>query len=262
MLTISIHDVEQTTHEELIEYTKEYINYYKKQLKDKNFNIVIQGVGIHKNSKRGHTHINYIMEYDDRQDVANWDKKLNPIIKNNRTKSDIFEMRMSIYKNDNPKYSETIGIGYCLKEYDNFEKIILLDEFIGLTNEDIEQLRYNGHSEYTKQIKKHESDERRREQDENETLSIFNYITEQIQIHDKSATFKFLEDTPYTNSTATTMKEKLRMIKIFILQYYRKKARATHKIKFKAYTVRDLAVNYLTKELEDDYLLGELVDLI
>lgn len=231
--------------EKLLFHTKELINIIKKQYKDKKYNIVRLVAGLHRNSNRLHTHIAHILEYPDREHVKNWDKK-DVIQLIRKSCPDGYDFKVSYYNENDPKYDEEFGLSYCLKEYNSFDQILLREQFENIDDEQLEQLRKYGNDKYEQMNKEHERNERRKQQSENESMDIEQFISSSIldydykinkHLLDEQRPFKFLQ-----------IKEQYKFIKMWILEYFRIKAEKSGKpiLKtFKAINIRDYAINYL-----------------
>lgn len=242
----------------LIEETKILIELIKKQFKDNNINILKIGVGIHKNAERLHTHTSIVMAYEGKE-LKHLDKKFATIIK---YKNKDYDLKKSIYRETDAKYRDDLGTQYCLKEYENFDEIILKDYFIGFNDDEIEQLRAVGNAEYQKAVKQRQRDAERKKMEEDETLQLFEFIHKKI-LGDASPYDKcdFLETHTLENEHLPSIKDRLRFVKLQVLLFYKERGIKTGRVNFKAYSVRDKAVNFMTRYCSES-ILCDLVDLI
>lgn len=220
--------------------TKEYMEYAEKQYKDEGYTIVRASVGIHKDATRLHTHMTHVLDIKPEHIKKAWNKKFQAILLLSETEP--FELRRTIWKDDNPLYDESRGLGYNLKEYENFEQIVLLDNFIGLTHQEIEKLRDHAHSEWIKAKSEKDRIAKRKQLEEDEGENIAQYIRDYISPKNRKFT------TEWGLFAEMTFTIKLTVTKVAILQYYEDRFKDTGKRKFKAYSVRDTAVSFLTVE--------------
>ncbi len=232
--------------EKLIEQTINLINLMKKQYKDKKYNIVRLVAGLHRNSNRLHTHIGHILEYPDKEHVKNWDKK-DVIASFRKACPEGYDFKVSYYLETDSKYDEEFGLCYCLKEYDNFEAILMKEHFENISDRQLEELRQFGNDKYKRAVSENERNERRKNQSENESEEMENFIYTHILNYDHEV-YKHLStgERPFR---FLQVKEQYKKIKVWILEYFRNKAEKSGKpiIKsFKAISIRDYAVNYLT----------------
>jgi hypothetical protein len=247
-ITYTIHS-KKDDQEFLIEANKQFIELMKKEYKEKEYSIIKLVVGLHKRASRLHTHIFHIIQVDDSKDVKFWNKKLGQLFK---SKDENIELRMSIYRETDPLYKEHCGLAYPLKEYEKNEDIILRELFINMTDEEVENLREDAHKIYTKSIAEHERNEERKRQEEDETSQIFQFIKDYIEPKNRKTEFIFAEcnfDSRYI------------LVKVAILEYYEQRAKNTGKKRFKAYSIKDLAISFLTTEnLVDKFELAKFLN--
>lgn len=231
-LTLKDGDSEAT----LIEKTQEYINYSQKQLKDEGYTIVRASVGIHKDATRLHTHMTTVLDIPDHKIVKYFNKKFEKLLLNT---DDRFELRRTLWKDDNPKYDERRGLAYNLKEYENFDQVLLLPSFVGLTNEEIEEMRIYAHDEWKKAKAENDRNAKRKQFEEDERSNIFQYIDDFISPKNRQVMTK------YFRFDSVTTKQQVDLVKVAVMQYYEDRYNETGKSGFKAYSVKDIAINYV-----------------
>lgn len=231
-LTLKEGDCEVT----LIGKTEEYINYSQKQLKDEGYTIVSASVGIHKDATRLHTHMTTVLDIPDHKIVKYFNKKFEKLLLNT---DDRFELRRTLWKDDNPKYDERRGLAYNLKEYANFEEVVLLSTFIGLTNEEIEEMRIYAHDEWKKAKVESDRNAKRKQFEEDERSNIFQYLDDFISPKNR----KIVTEVGRFDELETSLKVSL--VKYGVMQYYEDRYNETGKSGFKAYSVKDISINYV-----------------
>jgi len=221
----------------------------KKEYKDKEYNIIKLVVGLHKLASRLHTHIFHIIEVDESKDVKFWNKKLGQLFK---SKDENIELRMSIYRETDPLYNEYKGLAYPLKEYEKYEDIIMIEEFMNMTPEQIESHREDAHNLYLKSQAEKNRNEERKKQEEDETSQIFAYITTYIDPKSHKLEYQF---------HACDFSQKYLIVKVAILEYYQDRYKNNGKKRFKAYSIKDLAISFLTVEnLVDKFDLAKFLN--
>lgn len=244
-IILTITTADNQTEQELIQFLKEYVEYIKIVYKANEYNIVKLGLGIHKNASRLHAHIGTIVEIDKKQDVKHWNKKLTSIIKMDNP---AYELRRTPYRDSDPKYNEDSAISYLFKEYETDEQVVLTDTFIGIDN--WPELRYSGHNQYIQAQAEHERTALRKKQEDDENENIVQFIRDFIHPRNRKTT------TAYGLFHECGFTQRYLIVKIAILQYYQQRYEDTGRRSFKAYSVRDKAIAFLTTEK-----LCELTDL-
>lgn len=233
ILTITVKD--EQTKEELIKFVEEYIQYVKNVYKDNMFTIYKLGVGIHTNATRLHSHISIIADIPEHKDVKHWNKKLTQLIKMDNPQ---YELRRTPYRDTDPLYNEDSAISYLFKEYETDDQVVLTDSFIGIDN--WRELRESGNKQYIKAKAEQERTAMRKKQEEDENENIVQFIKDYI--HPKSRKMG-----PYSfESMNFSMRYKT--VKLAILTYYQQRFIDTGRRGFKAYSVRDKAISFLTTE--------------
>lgn len=252
-------DADKHDEEMLIDETKKIYNLIIKQFKDNKYDIMKMAVGIHRATSRLHTHINLYMEYANKSvKKETFSKNLHKMLKE-RDKD--YDLKISIYYPEDPQFNETIGISYAFKEYENFEQIILKELFIGINDDEIEELRRIGNELYVKKMADREREQKRKQVEEDETQLLFKFIYDKINPTQSKGKIDFLETSVYENDTLPDLKERFKTVKYYVLLYYRERALKHGKLNFKAYSIRDKAVAFMTMYL-DISLLSEFSDLI
>lgn len=244
-------DKSEKSIEQLIHETSILINSIEKVYKDKCINVNRLVAGLHKNANLLHTHIAHIIEFDTKRvkNVQHWNPKLqgwfHPLI------NQLYKLRISHYTEDDAKYDEELGFSYCFKEYAEDDQIYLRNQFIGFSDSEIEELRSYGNNLYVKVQKEQERNEKRKQQDMDEYQQIFEYITKGLANTDL---YEF------------SIKELYALVKQLILMFYALKYDNTGRCKFKAISIRDTAVSYmtsLTTKLQHRHgYLAELADFL
>lgn len=235
------------------EFLKEYIVYVKKVLKDNEYNINKLGVGVHRNATRLHAHISAILEIDQKHDVKHWNKKLTAMIKMD---DPAYELRRTPYRDSDPKYNEDSAISYLFKEYESDDQVVLTDSFIGIDN--WRELRESGHNQYVKAQAEHERTALRKKQEEDENENIAQYIRDYIHPRNRSGMVKEFPGCSFEALGEFTQRYKV--IKVAILKYYQQRYQDTGRRNFKAYSVRDKAISFMTTENLCN--LGDLADFL
>lgn len=230
---------EDQNEEALIALNTEYIDYIKSVVEKEKWKLDKLGVGIHHNATRLHTHIAIIVDIPDEQNVKFWNKKMQSLFKMDNPN---YECRRTMWKKDNPKYNEEMAITYLFKEYESDEEIILKDKFIGIDAEEMTRLRIIGNDEYKKSLAEHERTALRKQAEEDENENIVQFIRDFT--HQKNRKF----NTEYGQFLTMGFKQKYVCVKIAILEYYQNRYEQTGKRGFKAYSIRDKAIAYLTTE--------------
>lgn len=240
--------------EELKVQTIKLIQLIKKQYKDKKYNIVRMVTGLHSNSNRLHTHIGHILEYPEKDHVKNWDKK-DVIASIRKACPDGYDFKVSYYLENDPKYDEEFGLCYCLKEYENYEKIDFKTENENVTDEQLEELRKYGNDKYKKSISENERNERRKLQSESESEDIEQFIYNAILEYDyKNNLLLGYEETEHLHGRTYnefTIQEKYDFVRYQINDYFGCKAEKTGKpiLKMaKRNQINDYAYMYLLKD--------------
>lgn len=242
------HEKEESIKEDLKIETIKLIQLIKKQYKDKKYNIMKMVTGLHSNSNRFHTHIGHILEYPEKEHVKNWDKK-DVISSIRKACPDGYDFKVSYYLENDPKYDEEFGLCYCLKEYENYEQIDFKMENENVTENELEELRMYGHKKYKQVQSENERNDRRKQQSENESEDMEQFLFTCILNYDYNYCVE--NDLPRDKQRFRLLyvKDQYKQIKIWILEYFRRKAEKSGKpiIKsFKAINIRDYAVNFLT----------------
>lgn len=246
ILTITVKD--EQTKEELIEFVQQYIKYVKIVYKDNSFSINKLGAGIHTNASRLHCHISIIADIPEHNDVKHWNKKLTSLIKMDNPS---YELRRTPYRDTDPLYNEDSAISYLFKEYESDDQVVLTDSFIGIDN--WRELRESGNKQYIKAQAEQERIALRKKQEEDEGENIVQFLKDYI--HPKSRKIS-----KYGQFEAMTFSMRYKMVKIGILTYYQQRYKDTGRRGFKAYSVRDKAISFLTTENLCD--LSDLADFL
>jgi len=235
ILTITVKD--EQTKEELIKFVAEYIQYVKIVYKDNKYDIIRLGAGIHTNASRLHCHIAIIAEIPQCEDVKHWNKKLTSMIKMDNPS---YELRRTPYRDTDPKYNEDSAISYLFKEYESDSQVVLTDSFIGIDN--WPELRQSGHNLYIKAQAEHERTALRKKQEEDENENIVQFVRDFIHPKNRKTSTEWGQFHTHPFST------RYKIVKVAILTYYQQRYNDTGRRGFKAYSVRDKAISFLTTE--------------
>ena len=239
VIIFTITQGEDQNQEALLELSTEYIEYVKLVSEKEKWKVSRLGVGIHKNASRLHTHIAIIVDIPDEQNVKFWNKKLQSLFK---LENPNYECRRTLWKSDNPKYNEECAITYLFKEYESDDEIVLKEKFIGIDAEEMSRLRDIGNTEYKKSVAEHERTALRKKQEEDENENIVQFIKDFTSPKNRKT------NTEYGQFEFVQFKQKYLIVKIAILEYYQQRYEQTGKRSFKAYSIRDKAISYLTTE--------------
>lgn len=225
--------------EALITLTTEYIDYIVSVMTTQKWKINKLAAGIHKNAARLHTHVAVVVDIPDQEHVKLWNKKLQKLFKMDNPN---YECRRTIWLDDNPKYSEETGIGYLWKEYTETSQIIMKEKFIGISAEEMDRLRLIANEEYVRTTAEHERNALRKKAEEDEGENIVQFIRDFTSPKNR----KF--NTEYGHIDSMSFTQKYVCIKVAILEYYQQRYEQTGKRGFKAYSIRDKAIAYMTTE--------------
>jgi len=225
--------------EALIALTSEYIDYIVSVTTIQKWKINKLAAGIHKNAARLHTHIAVVVDIPNEEHVKQWNKKLQKLFK---LENPNYECRRTIWLDDNPKYSEEMGIAYLWKEYSDDNQIIMKEKFLGISSEEMQRLRSIGHEEYVKATAERDRNALRKQAEEDEGENIVQFIRDFTSPKNR----KF--NTEYGNIESMSFTQKYVCIKVAILEYYQQRYEQTGKRGFKAYSIRDKAISYMTTE--------------
>lgn len=240
---------------ELIQETINLIQLLKKVYKDTSYNIVRLGAGLHRDAKRIHTHIAFIISYKSKKKpILHWSKQTD-MVKLKKNVNQTYDMEVTQYLDTDLDYSEETGIAYAFKEYEKFEDVIMKEEFIDLDDELIESLRNHGNKKYRQVKAENERTEKRKLMAENEAEEIEQFISSAILEYDyKNNLLLGYEETEHLHGKRYeefSIKDKYIFVKYQIIEYFGIKAEKSGKpiIKMaKKNQVNDYAYMFLAKD--------------
>lgn len=198
------------------------------------YSIIKYSIGLHKNSSREHHHIIIIAETNTDKILKYLDKKIHQIKKDIGYQQEIrvsFKYETGLgSKSLNTKDYDENTLGYAYKEYDSIEEIPM-DEQIGLTKEEIEELWDIGHKIYIKaqQIQKQKEEEKKQEE------TLYHYIDNQLKLYSED-----IKTASYQNFKYLEPRDKIQQIIQYILRYFKENQK-----KFSINRLKDQAINYL-----------------
>ena len=226
---------------ELIEQLKYILNNLEKAYKDKKYTLVSSVGAIHRGTDRLHGHVRHLVTWTGKN-VGGWNSKIRRDVSENLIFPS-FTLKTTIYTEYDAKYSEQDLWSYGLKEYDNFEDIILREYFLNMTDESLEYYREVGHKRYVNAQKEHARNEERKQRAISERQEIYEYI---------SANRSQYSDLDW--SLPDPVAYEFRVIKLMINQYYEDKYEKTGQYSnFKMMSIKDIAYSYILyhrKELD------------
>jgi len=216
-----------------------FIELIEKVYKDKNYKLVYQSVGLNVNATRRHHHINTLVETE-QKDIKNWDTRILPDIKDwkdkNKQKVDVY---LSIWKTEDPKFELRRLIGYPLKEYEHFNQITLIEWFVGLTHEEIEQYRKTSNEIYQKAKYEYLKNKEKKLIEEETVDNKYEYITKTLDI---STSDRIMERDRFKNMDIRT---KINCVKTILLKYQKLQYHQNNKKNFKLSAIKELATSYI-----------------
>jgi len=207
----------------------------EKRLKEKGLMITKAVAGVHKNAARLHTHSGIQIQYEAKDEVKFWNKKLISLI---GYKSEQYDLKISVWHENDPGFNLEPLLGYPLKEMENLENWPFLEISKGVCMPEIEEKRQWAHEQYNKAKKEQERNEERKKTADSADEKLFEYLRENIKPRNiAKKNVQRIETLPFNH--------KLLITKELIYDYYSERYEQTGQTSFKVLSVIDKAVAFL-----------------
>jgi len=206
------------------------------KLKEKGLLVVKAVAGVHKNAARLHTHSGVQIEYEAKDEVKYWNKKLISLI---GYKSQNYDLKISVWHENDPGFDLEPLLGYPLKEMENLENWPFEEISKGVCKAQIEEKREWAHEQYIKAKKEQERNEERRKTADSADEKMFEYLREKIKPR------ALMTSHGYQNIQCLIFTQKIELIKELIYDYYNERYQQSGQTSFKVLSVIDKAVAFL-----------------
>lgn len=192
-------------------------------------------IGIHKNASCPHIHLGHVL-YVGLKQLAHWDKHLRGLINlDKNTFNDKIDIKIS-YKDKVGAVDIQNVLAYPLKEYETETEIKYIEQFIGLTQKEIYNLRDYANQIYKRKLYENKKSEDKKIIEEENTDSKYKYLDTELQIDNHLTKIRFKEN-PITL--------KLKQVLIKLLNYEKLQHIEKNKRVFRSNCMLDLAISYL-----------------
>jgi len=206
----------------------------EKQLKQKGLLVVKAVAGVHKNAARLHSHSGIQIEYDAKDEVKYWNKKLISII---GYKNQNYDLKISVWNEKDPGFNIEPLLGYPLKEMENLENWPFEEISKGVGKAEVEEKREWAHEQYIKAKKEQERNDERKKMADSADEKIFEYLREKFKPRALGALGYQISGMTFT--------QKIELAKEYIYDYYTERYEQTGQTSFKVLSVIDKAVAFL-----------------
>lgn len=206
----------------------------EKGFKDKGLLVFKLVAGVHKNAARLHTHTGIQIQYNEKDEVKFWNKKVIAIV---GYKSQDFDLKISVWRETDAGFDLQPLLGYPLKEYESLENYPFYEIAKGVGKAEIEEMREWAHDKYLTAKKEQERNEERKKVEDNEGEQIAQYLRENMSQRKLGCQI-----------TGMSFTQKMLKTKELIFMFYKKRYEEMGRRNFKVLSVRDRAAQFLLFE--------------